>query len=84
MYCFPYSILLVDVLLWTFWGNYHFEFVDASSIGRSRGLVSIWDPSSFIKSRSFSMDHALIVEGEWVVNHLKCYMVNVYAPKTKR
>ncbi|GJT13988.1 RNA-directed DNA polymerase, eukaryota, reverse transcriptase zinc-binding domain protein [Tanacetum coccineum] len=31
------------------WGNYHFDFVDASSIGRSGGLLSVWDPSAFTK-----------------------------------
>ncbi|GJW87662.1 RNA-directed DNA polymerase, eukaryota, reverse transcriptase zinc-binding domain protein [Tanacetum coccineum] len=32
------------------WGNFHFEYAVSPSIGRSGGLISIWDPNSFRKS----------------------------------
>nr|GEY64785.1 RNA-directed DNA polymerase, eukaryota, reverse transcriptase zinc-binding domain protein [Tanacetum cinerariifolium] len=52
--------------------------------GRSGGIQSVWDPQSFIHVRSVHMDAMLIVEGEWILNHFKCYMVNIYAPQDDR
>ncbi|GJR74610.1 RNA-directed DNA polymerase, eukaryota, reverse transcriptase zinc-binding domain protein [Tanacetum coccineum] len=40
---------------------------------RSGGLLSIWEPSIFIKANIFSMENLLIVEGEWVFKKMKCY-----------
>ncbi|GJX89985.1 RNA-directed DNA polymerase, eukaryota, reverse transcriptase zinc-binding domain protein [Tanacetum coccineum] len=66
------------------WGNYQFDFASSSAVGRSVGLLSIWDPSIFIKANIFSMENLLIVEGEWVFKKIKCFMVNVYAPQEER
>ncbi|GKA23566.1 RNA-directed DNA polymerase, eukaryota [Tanacetum coccineum] len=66
------------------WGNYQFDFASSSAIGRSGGLLSIWDSSIFIKANIFSMENLLIVEGEWVFKKMKCFMVNVYAPQEER
>ena len=73
------SINLFDVR--SMWGNFSFEFVVASARGLSGGILSMWDPSAFKKTKIISMENALIVEGEWVFKKMKCYMINVYAPQ---
>ena len=66
------------------WGNFKFQFASIPADGRSGGILSIWDPSSFKYVRSVHMEGMLIVEGEWILNRLKCYMVNIYAPQDDR
>nr|GEW97244.1 RNA-directed DNA polymerase, eukaryota, reverse transcriptase zinc-binding domain protein [Tanacetum cinerariifolium] len=66
------------------WGNYQFQFVYLPAKGRSGGILSVWDPQSFMHVRSVHMDAMLIVEGELILNHFKCYMVNIYAPQDDR
>lgn len=34
------------------WGNQNFDFACSSARGRSGGIISIWDPSYFIKNRT--------------------------------
>lgn len=66
------------------WGNYQFDFASSSAIGRSGGLLSVWDPSVFIKASILSMENLLIVEGEWAFKKMKCFMINFYAPQEER
>nr|XP_043629892.1 uncharacterized protein LOC122601193 [Erigeron canadensis] len=49
--------------------------------GHSGGLLSIWDPSSFIKDNVFVFDRYIMVKGVWVSTNLNCFMVNIYAPQ---
>ncbi|PWA77400.1 hypothetical protein CTI12_AA222640 [Artemisia annua] len=44
------------------WGNFQFEYAECPSSGRSGGLVSIWDPNIFSKTKVSSFEHILIVE----------------------
>lgn len=66
------------------WGNFLFEYAACPSVGRSGGLVSIWDPNSFAMINVFPLDNVLIVEGNWISTQMHCYMVNVYAPQDDR
>ncbi|GJU72569.1 RNA-directed DNA polymerase, eukaryota [Tanacetum coccineum] len=65
-------------------GANDFQFASLPAEGRSGGIVSVWDPSFFKYVRSVHMEWMLIVEGEGLLNHLKCYMVNIYAPQDDR
>lgn len=65
------------------WGNFCYDFVDKPAIGRSGGLLSIWDPSSFKKEDSSSFDHFIVVKGIWIASNTKCFMLNVYAPQSE-
>ncbi|GJS89701.1 RNA-directed DNA polymerase, eukaryota, reverse transcriptase zinc-binding domain protein [Tanacetum coccineum] len=67
-----------------FWGNFQFDYATCPSVGRSGGLVSVWDPNSFTKINVFPFDNVLIVEGNWTSTQMHCYMVNVYAPQEDR
>ncbi|GJZ75704.1 RNA-directed DNA polymerase, eukaryota [Tanacetum coccineum] len=60
------------------WGNYNFKFAYNPAVGRSGGLISIWDTDAFNVTRTILNDNLLIVEGVWVTSKLKCYMINVY------
>nr|GEZ34182.1 RNA-directed DNA polymerase, eukaryota, reverse transcriptase zinc-binding domain protein [Tanacetum cinerariifolium] len=77
------------------WGNFQFNSAICLSVGRSGGLLYVWDTSSFSKINVFAFDsfskinvfafdHFLIVEGNWLHSHLHCFMVNVYAPQDDR
>ncbi|XP_076942499.1 uncharacterized protein LOC143612391 [Bidens hawaiensis] len=63
------------------WRNYFFDFATVNARGKSGGIISIWDPSVFVKSKIFCFDNVLIVEGLWVKLKVSVYMVNVYAPQ---
>ena len=66
------------------WGNFHFDFAEYPSNGRSGGLVSILDPKVFSKTKEFQLENFLIVEGNWIATHTHCFMINVYAPQEDR
>lgn len=42
------------------WGNQHFYFVCSSARGRFGGIISIWDPSYFIKNKTFCTESLLL------------------------
>ena len=49
--------------------------------GHSGGLVSIWDPTIFVKQNIWCEDNVLIVQGKWVNDDDTYFMVNVYGPQ---
>ncbi|GJY84160.1 RNA-directed DNA polymerase, eukaryota, reverse transcriptase zinc-binding domain protein, partial [Tanacetum coccineum] len=44
------------------WGNSQFEFAECPSIGRSGGLVSVWDSNAFSKNKVFQFDNFIVVK----------------------
>ncbi|XP_071719084.1 uncharacterized protein [Rutidosis leptorrhynchoides] len=65
----------------TLWGNYSFDYAISISRGFSGGLISIWDPNSFVKSSLWCHANYIIEKGKWIMSGLECYMINVYAPQ---
>ncbi|GJR86008.1 gypsy type transposase [Tanacetum coccineum] len=63
------------------WGNYKFDFACSIACGRSGGLISIWDPNSFIKDDIWCDDAFIIVKGHWRNTVGDCYMINIYGPQ---
>ncbi|GJS26789.1 RNA-directed DNA polymerase, eukaryota, reverse transcriptase zinc-binding domain protein [Tanacetum coccineum] len=63
------------------WGNYTFDYACSLARGRSGGLVSIWDPSMFVKTNIWCGDSYIIVKGNWVNSDDVFYMVSVYGPQ---
>ncbi|XP_076943218.1 uncharacterized protein LOC143613388 [Bidens hawaiensis] len=63
------------------WGNVNFDYAFSSARGRSGGMLSVWDNSIFVKRHISCLNNFVVVEGEWVILGLKCFMVNVYAPQ---
>ncbi|KAL6508840.1 hypothetical protein OROHE_021399 [Orobanche hederae] len=63
------------------WGTKSFEFASSSARGRSGGLLCIWDPCMFAKSRSYSTDNYVVVEGSWLPLKSPLMFINVYPPQ---
>ena len=70
-------------LVHSIWGNNQFDVASSGARGRSGGLVTIWDPNVFKKSRLWCTENLIIVEGEEVATENICYLVNVYAPQDR-
>ncbi|GJV25431.1 RNA-directed DNA polymerase, eukaryota, reverse transcriptase zinc-binding domain protein [Tanacetum coccineum] len=49
--------------------------------GRSGGLVSMWDPGVFTKTRIWYGDNYIIVEGKRTISVDVYYLINVYGPQ---
>nr|GEZ63199.1 RNA-directed DNA polymerase, eukaryota [Tanacetum cinerariifolium] len=47
------------------WGNFAFDYACSMSRGRSRGILSVWDPYSFTKDSIWCDDSFVIVKGKW-------------------
>ncbi|XP_071732730.1 uncharacterized protein [Rutidosis leptorrhynchoides] len=62
------------------WGNYSIDYACSLSRGMSGGIVSIWDPSFFVKDRVWSDENYVIVKGKWVGSDVDYFMINVYGP----
>ncbi|XP_071718074.1 uncharacterized protein [Rutidosis leptorrhynchoides] len=63
-------------------GNPNFDYAVSLSRGYSGGIISLWDPFSFVKSDLWCDDNFVIVKGKWVRKNLQVFMVNVYAPQS--
>ncbi|XP_071687377.1 uncharacterized protein [Rutidosis leptorrhynchoides] len=66
-----------------FWGNNSFDVACSVARGRSGGLLTLWDPSSFIKSQVFSYENVLFIKGSRPSSENRCYIANVYAPQDR-
>ena len=62
------------------WGNNNFEFVHSDAVGKSGGILCMWDPNAFCKSSSTISDYFIIIRGVWVKSGINMLIVVVYAP----
>ncbi|GJV13593.1 RNA-directed DNA polymerase, eukaryota [Tanacetum coccineum] len=77
------NLTQVDLLaVKAMWGNFQFEVASSSARGNSGGILTIWDPAIFSCTTTLVTDNVLIVEGNWAVNNVKCFLLNVYAPQS--
>nr|GFB45176.1 RNA-directed DNA polymerase, eukaryota [Tanacetum cinerariifolium] len=51
------------------------------SVGNSGGILYMWDPNSFCKSRFTRSDYSVIIRGLWLKSGIKLIIVVVYAPQ---
>nr|XP_043611505.1 uncharacterized protein LOC122583137 [Erigeron canadensis] len=65
------------------WGNYDYDFAESLALGRSGGLLSIWDLDSLKKEDSMIFDRFIVVKGTWVASNVSCHMINLYAPQNE-
>ncbi|GJT12810.1 hypothetical protein Tco_0859852 [Tanacetum coccineum] len=72
------SIKLVTIK--TLWGNSSFDYALSSSLGNSRGVLCVWEPTLFTKDNVTSYDNFLAVMGTWVLSSSKLLINSVYAP----
>ncbi|GJU32048.1 putative RNA-directed DNA polymerase, eukaryota, reverse transcriptase zinc-binding domain protein [Tanacetum coccineum] len=62
------------------WGNYSLDYTCSMARGRSGGLISMWDPSMFVKSNFWCDDNFNIVQGTWTHSNEVIFMINIYEP----
>ncbi|XP_071739093.1 uncharacterized protein [Rutidosis leptorrhynchoides] len=65
----------------SFWGNDNFDFAISLARGFSGGIISIWEPSMFIRNEIWCDVNFVIVKGTWVWENIMVFMINVYAPQ---
>ncbi|GKV29990.1 hypothetical protein SLEP1_g38860 [Rubroshorea leprosula] len=61
------------------WGRDNFDWVYKASVGRSGGLLCVWDNEAFVKKSVVEIPGALAIYGFWGEKKKKCCIVNVYA-----
>ncbi|XP_071727700.1 uncharacterized protein [Rutidosis leptorrhynchoides] len=59
----------------------HFDYAWSLARGLFGGIISLWDPSIFLKSNIWCDDNYVIVKGTWLKVNIETFMVNVYAPQ---
>ncbi|KAK8368558.1 hypothetical protein V6Z12_A01G050200, partial [Gossypium hirsutum] len=62
------------------WGDDNCEFRFVAAVGRSGGLLRMWDKNEFILFKDWSDDRVIAIEGKWVKKDLDVVLINVYAP----
>ncbi|KAG8489412.1 hypothetical protein CXB51_017846 [Gossypium anomalum] len=62
------------------WGDDNCEFRFAAAIGRSGGLLTMWDKDDFKLSKEWSDNRLIVIEGKWVKKEIEVVLINVYAP----
>ncbi|TYI19165.1 hypothetical protein ES332_A07G145500v1 [Gossypium tomentosum] len=62
------------------WGEDYFEFRFAAEVGRSGGLITIWDKSSFITRKVYCTNRLIVVERNWCCEGWEGVLINVYTP----
>lgn len=67
-------------IIQSIWHSSNWEFSHIDAVGRSGGIISIWDCDKFSRRFTHSGPGFLIVEGFWLPNNLPCTFANVYAP----
>ncbi|KAJ9550052.1 hypothetical protein OSB04_022595 [Centaurea solstitialis] len=62
------------------WGNMNFNMEFVEAVGRSGGLLTIWDPSLFVKESVSRVANFLMLKGRWLPNNKQLGIINIYAP----
>ncbi|XP_071728449.1 uncharacterized protein [Rutidosis leptorrhynchoides] len=63
------------------WGNYNFDYACSLARGFLGGILSIWDPNSFVKDQIWCGEYYVIVKGKWNHSSEWYFMVNIYGPQ---
>ncbi|GKF44870.1 RNA-directed DNA polymerase, eukaryota, partial [Tanacetum coccineum] len=53
----------------------------SSSLGNSKDILCVWDPTLFVKENITSSDNFLAVMGTWTPSSSKLFIISVYAPQ---
>lgn len=69
-----------DLLVSSVWGSSSHDYSFSSSVGASRGLVTIWDTSEVEVWFSARGQHFLMIHGRFVKSNEVFHLFNVYAP----
>ncbi|GJX21707.1 RNA-directed DNA polymerase, eukaryota, reverse transcriptase zinc-binding domain protein [Tanacetum coccineum] len=71
----------IDLFESKMWGNFAFDYVHSASVGKSGGILCVWDPNAFKKLNSTVSDYFVMIQGNWVSNGKLLLIISVYAPQ---
>lgn len=66
------------------WGGREIDWYARDSIGRSGGILSLWNMNNLVTISKWNLDGAVVVSGLWGSERIECCLINVYAPCTIR
>lgn len=61
-------------------GDDNFDYRYAAALGRSGGLITIWDKSIFLLKKEYCGNRVIMLEGNWVSEGWNGVLINVYKP----
>ncbi|XP_039063854.1 uncharacterized protein LOC120208712 [Hibiscus syriacus] len=70
----------MDTEISSFWCDDDFEFRFSKAMGKSGGILSVWDKSRFKILDSLITDRFILIEGKYASHDLIYSVMNVYAP----
>lgn len=70
-----------DRIVRLIWGGDNVGWADRGSEGRSGGILTLWNSDKFSYSSYWDTSGAVVVNGFWGGERIKCCMINIYAPK---
>ncbi|XP_071688689.1 uncharacterized protein [Rutidosis leptorrhynchoides] len=62
------------------WGSNNFSYVVKNAIGKSGGIITIWNNSVFNFAQAVEKNHFLAIKGNWVGQSISTVIINVYGP----
>ncbi|XP_071739187.1 uncharacterized protein [Rutidosis leptorrhynchoides] len=62
------------------WGSSNFQYIQKPKVGKSGGMLMIWDPPIFVVNEAIEKDHFLAIKGIWKGKTKESIIVNVYGP----
>ncbi|PWA19483.1 cytochrome P450 [Artemisia annua] len=68
----------------TLWGSPFFDFASNAALGKSGGLLAVWDKRKFVSISTTIGDGFLAVLGSWQAVDIPCLFVVVYAPQDQK
>nr|GFA12740.1 nucleotide-binding alpha-beta plait domain-containing protein [Tanacetum cinerariifolium] len=57
------------------------KYPPGESVGKSRGILCVWDPKMFQKINDTVSDYFIMVRGVWVSSGKRLLIISVYAPQ---
>ncbi|XP_071718049.1 uncharacterized protein [Rutidosis leptorrhynchoides] len=64
------------------WGSPNFKFIQKPKVGKSGGMLIIWDPTRFDVNEAVEKHNLLAIKGKWTGKDRESIVVNVYGPHT--
>ncbi|GKV12840.1 hypothetical protein SLEP1_g23934 [Rubroshorea leprosula] len=64
----------------TIWGSEEFDWAAKNPVGRSGGLLCLWDQKAIRKIRVLEGENFIGVEGMWLPKNTTITIINVYSP----
>ncbi|XP_071738762.1 uncharacterized protein [Rutidosis leptorrhynchoides] len=62
------------------WGSSSFNYIQKPKVGKSGGLLVIWDPLVFFVNEAVEKQYFLAIKGRWKGKSMDTIIVNVYGP----